>query len=158
MPLVYPPNFEGVSLSYEFDHAFILRSGYPLGDEFPCEVTTGDDSSPQIEPEYCFFYFENVGNLRLKVVGFVNANDSGTVIIYDNPGRTYYYGFCGIQREGDTVFVLLKCRITLNGTFSEPIYTRVFLEERPGDNHGYVISWEYLPLCAYLDFGQTIQN
>lgn len=75
MPLVYPPNFEGVRLTYEFVGAYILYDyDTDINEAVPITLATANVGSFLVEPQNLFFYLETV-NDSLRIRGFVNTNN-----------------------------------------------------------------------------------
>lgn len=60
MPLVYPPNFEGVRLTYEYVGAYFMmdeRDNDLPSEATPLTVVTGNATQVDVGPETCFFLF-----------------------------------------------------------------------------------------------------
>ena len=107
MPLVYPPNFEGVRLVYEFVGAYLLFDfETDINNAIPITLTSGNSSTITVDTQYVFFYMREVDD-TLRIHGFVNSSDFQDVLITDNVNNnTYYYGLAGTTRENDSVFLL----------------------------------------------------
>lgn len=157
MPLVYPPNFEGVRLTYEYIGAYFQmddQDPYPW-DASQLTTVTGNATQVDVGPETCFFYFEESIYQVLFVRGFVNTSVVDSVTVRkNNNNATYYMAYVGTIREYDEVFLTLACRMVLSETFSAPIKIRVNLEMVASfDNNR--VSWKNVPEVATLGFDQN---
>lgn len=155
MPLVYPPNFEGVGLTYEFVGAYILFDfETDINNAIPITLSTGNLDPITVEPQNVFFYMSVVDN-ALRIRGFVNSDTLSDVLVTDNDNHnTYYYGLAGTTRENDSVFLLFNCRMALNGTFSNPIRCRFDLEMGVTYAND-LVEWSNVCLSAILDLAQS---
>lgn len=162
MPLVYPPNFEGVRLTYEYVGAYLMinESDFDVPTEAtPLTVVTGNLTEVDVGPETCFFWmYEDLAYDQLRVRGFVNTSVVDSITVRKNNSfRTYYMAYVGTMRSGDEVFIKFRCRITLNGVFSEPIIMRVYLELGPTYDLNRV-SLNNVPESAILNYSQNDNN
>lgn len=161
MPLVYPPNFEGVRLTYEYVGVYANRTESPNFDDprnaLPLTAVTGTDTTITVGPETCFFYFQSVPGVEyLLVRGFVNASVVDDITVRkNNDNNTYYLAYAGSIREEDTFFIHFNSRMALSETFSGPIDIRVFLETgRTFLNNR--VNWRDVPECGTLGYAQNV--